>query len=190
MNRVPVDPITIDAIEVSRGPNANVFGLGNPSGTVNQVAASANLTRNKVSTTLRVDSLNGYRTSIDVNEALIKNKLAIRASAVYQEEGFQRKPSGVKTERYNGMIKFSPHKYTTISAFVNYYHAYGNRPNAIPPRDDFFLLDRQWQPNLGSDQTQQIHNPDGTNRGTPWTAATTSVRMSSPQRIWGTPEIR
>ena len=30
MGRVPLDPITLDAVEISRGPNANVFGLGNP----------------------------------------------------------------------------------------------------------------------------------------------------------------
>src|SRR5216117_827826 len=31
MGRVPLDPLIIDSVEVSRGPNANVFGLGNPS---------------------------------------------------------------------------------------------------------------------------------------------------------------
>ncbi len=171
MNRVPIDPITIDAIEVSRGPNANVFGLGNPSGTVNQVGASANLTRNKLSTTMRGDSHSGYRTTLDVNQVLIKNKLAIRASGVFQHDGFQRKPSGVDTERYNGMIKYQPFKYTTISASVNYYHAYGNRPNSIPPRDNisYWLSvgSPTWNP-----ITQQIHAKDGTNIGVPITATT------------------
>src|SRR5512135_2585567 len=45
MGRVPIDPIDVDSIEISRGPNANVFGLGNPSGTVNLVPAAANLSR-------------------------------------------------------------------------------------------------------------------------------------------------
>ena len=134
MGRVPIDPISIDSLEVSRGPNANVFGLGNPSGTVNMVAASANLSRNKATTELRVDSYGGYRSSLDVNRVLLNRKLAVRASAVFQEEAFARKPSGVKTERYNGMIKYQPFKYTTISASVNYYHSYGNRPNSLPPK--------------------------------------------------------
>ena len=47
MARVPVDPLGIDAVEVSRGPNASVFGLGNPSGTVNMVPSSANLSRDR-----------------------------------------------------------------------------------------------------------------------------------------------
>ncbi len=37
MGRVPVDPLNVEAVEVSRGPNSSISGLGNPSGTVNQV---------------------------------------------------------------------------------------------------------------------------------------------------------
>ena len=54
--RVPIDPINIDAVEISRGPNSSVFGIGNPSGTVNQVPASANLTRDRSQVQARVDS--------------------------------------------------------------------------------------------------------------------------------------
>jgi outer membrane receptor for ferric coprogen and ferric-rhodotorulic acid len=165
MNRVPVDPIIVDALEVSRGANANVFGLGNPSGTVNQVAASANLSRNKASTEFRYDSFGGRRASLDVNQMLIKGKLAIRGSAVLQKDEFDRKPSGVTTERYNGMIKWQPFKYTTLTGSVFYYHAYGNRPNSLPPRDNisYWLSQgrRTWDPVTG-----QIHNADGSLFGT------------------------
>lgn len=136
MGRVPVDPIGIDSIEVSRGPNANVFGLGNPSGTVNQVPSAANLQRNRTQVALKVDSYEGYRNSLDHNQVLVKDKLAIRFQQVFQHEAFQRKPSGVDTERYNGMIKYQPFKNTTLSATYFYYHAYGNRPNSLPPRDN------------------------------------------------------
>ncbi len=136
MNRMPIDPIIIDSLEISRGPNANVFGLGLPSGTVNQNAAAANLNKNRATTELRVDSFGSWRTSLDVNQVLLKGKLAFRASAVYQEDDFDRKPSGFRTERYNGMVKFQPFKYTTITGSIFQYHAYGNRPNALPPRDN------------------------------------------------------
>ncbi len=169
MGRVPIDPITIDSLEISRGPNANVFGLGNPSGTVNQVPASANLSRDRSTLEMRVDGLGGWRTSLDLNRVLIKGKLAIRASAVYQEDEFERKPSGVKTERYNGMIKYQPFKYTTISWSSFNYHAYGNRPNALPPRDNltYWLASGKptWDP-----VTQTIH-VNGQTLG-PYTATT------------------
>jgi hypothetical protein len=169
MGRVPIDPITIDAIEVSRGPNANVFGLGQPSGTVNMVPASANLTHDSLATEYRRDSYDGWRTSLDVNKVILQGKLAIRASGVFQHDGFVRKPSGVDTERYNGMIKYQPFKYTTISGSVNYYHAYGNRPNAIPPRDNLSYWIASGRPTWDP-VTMTVHRADGTAVGT-YTAA-------------------
>jgi hypothetical protein len=135
MSRMPIDPLIVDGLEVSRGPNANVFGLGNASGTVNSVPVSANLSRDRTRVETRVDSYEGYRGSLDFNRVLVKNKLAIRASGLFQHEGFVRKPSGVNTVRYNGMIKFQPFRSTTISAAYLHYKMNGNRPNFTPPRD-------------------------------------------------------
>ena len=171
MGRVPVDPINVESIEVSRGPNANVFGLGNPSGTVNLVPVSANLTTDRAATDFRVDNLGGWRTSLDLNHVLINGRLAVRGSAVLQRDEFQRKPSGVDTERYNAMFKYQPFKNTTISASYSTYHAHGNRPNAIPPRDNLTYWIANGRPTWDP-VTQQIHNADGSNRGAPVTAAT------------------
>jgi hypothetical protein len=156
MNRVPVDPIGIDAIEVSRGPNANVFGLGNPSGTLNQVAAAANTTRDRTQAQFRADSYEGYRESLDMNRVLLKNKLAVRFSEVFQHDGYVRKPSGTNTVRYSGMIKYQPFKSTTIAASYSFYRLNGNRPNSLPPRDNisYWIANGRptWDPT-----TQQIH---------------------------------
>jgi hypothetical protein len=169
MGRVPVDPINIDSIEVSRGPNANVFGLGQPSGTLNQVPAAANVIRDRSFVQFRADSYDGYRTALDLNRVLLKGKLAVRFSAVNQHDGFMRKPSGVDTERYNGMIKYQPFKNTTITGSLSYYHSYGNRPNSTPPRDgiSYWLASGKptWDP-----VTQTIH-VNGTTLG-PFSATT------------------
>ena len=170
MGRVPIDPINVESVEVSRGPNANVFGLGNPSGTVNMVPVSANLTKNRATTGLRGDSYGGWRTSLDVNQVLINGKLAIRGSGVFQHDAFERKPSGVDTERYSAMIKYQPFKYTTLTASYSTYHAYGNRPNAIPPRDNLSYWIANGRPTWDP-VTQTVHNADGTVRGV-YTAAT------------------
>jgi hypothetical protein len=135
MGRVPVDPLGLDSVEISRGPNANVFGLGNPAGTVNMVPASANLSRDRAQASVRADSYDGYRATLDVNRVLLKDQLAVRVGGVFQHEGFVRKPSGVNTVRYNGMIKFQPFKGTTLSASYSSYRMNGNRPNFSPPRD-------------------------------------------------------
>jgi len=150
--RMPIDPILIDSIEISRGPNANVFGLGNAGGTVNQVATSANLTRDISKVEFRADSYDGYRTSLDLNRTLLHDKLAIRVNGVYQHEGFIRKPSGVDTERVNAFVKYRPFKNTTITGSILRYRMTGNRPNYTPPRDyvsDWIAAGRaSWDPVL------------------------------------------
>lgn len=156
MGRVPVDPIIVDSIEISRGPNANVFGLGNPSGTVNQVPSAANLQRDRLRTEFRADSYGGYRTSVDFNKVVLQDRLAVRGSAVYQEDAFERKPSGVSTERYNVMLKYQPFRNTSLSASLFTYHAYGNRPNALPPRDNLSYWIARGRPTWDP-VTQQIH---------------------------------
>jgi hypothetical protein len=156
MGRVPLDPLNVDAIEISRGANANVFGLGNPSGTVNQVPAAANLSRDRSQAAFRTDSFGGYRTSLDLNRVILANKLAIRGSGAFQHDGFQLKPSGVDTVRLNGMLKYKPFKSTTISASVYYYRMNGNRPNSLPPRDNVTYWYNSGQPTWDP-TTQQIH---------------------------------
>ncbi len=156
MGRVPLDPIGIDAVEISRGPNANVFGLGNPSGTVNLVPSTANLTRDRTQGQVRADSFSGYRTSLDVNRVILKNKLAVRGQAVFQHDGYVLKPSGQNDVRLNGMIKFQPFKSTTISVSSSYYRMNGNRPNALPPRDNITYWVQQGKPTWDP-TTQQVH---------------------------------
>ncbi len=133
--RTPIDALDVDKLEIGRGPNSNIFGIGTASGTVNAVRPSANLSKNRTQVTTRVDSFSGYRHTLDLNRVLKPGVLAIRASAVAQRDGYQLKPSGFLTERYNGMVQFRPFSRTSIAGSYSYYHGYGNRPNSVMPRD-------------------------------------------------------
>lgn len=134
-SRLSMDRMITDGVEVSRGPNANVFGLGLAAGTFNQVPASANLSRDKTRVEFRADSYEGYRTTLDVSRVLIKGRLAVRANGSFQHDGFVRKPSGMDTLRYNGFVKYQPFPNTTISGSYLYTRSNGNRPNFTMPRD-------------------------------------------------------
>lgn len=153
--RMPVDPIILEGVEISRGPNSSIFGLGNASGTVNLVPATASVQKNHTQVQVRGDSYDGYRASFDHNQVLLPNKLALRASAVYQHTGFERKPSGTDAERYNVMFKYQPFKYTTIRASYLTYHEYGTRANAVTPRDAVSYWKSQGSPSWDP-ITQQI----------------------------------
>ena len=133
--RTPLDPSNIDGVEISRGPNSSIFGVGSPAGTVNSVPASAHLRKNSSTVVARADTQDGWRTSLDMNRVLKADVLAVRLSVVRQHDGFALKPSGVATDRLNAMVKFRPFKKTTLSGSYSYYRAQGNRPNSLAPRD-------------------------------------------------------
>ncbi len=133
--RVPVDPLWMDSLEVSRGANANIFGLGAASGTVNQVPATANVTRDFSKVEIRGDSYDGWRASLDVNRTIWKDKLAVRGSYANQHTGFVRKPAEENARRLSFQVKYRPFKDTTLSASWFGYKNGSVRPNYTTPRD-------------------------------------------------------
>ena len=132
---VPIDTYNLDSVEISRGPNSSIFGLGDASGTVNLNPSSANVSRATSQVQGRVDNFGGWRTSIDLNRPLLRNKLALRVSGVYEEKGYVRKPSLDRTQRWQGAVTYKPLKDTTIRLTYETYHNYNSRPNSTPPRD-------------------------------------------------------
>ena len=141
--RVPIDPFNVDSVEISRGPNSSIFGLGNASGTVNIIPIRATLLKQRTKVELQANSYGGTRTALDHNQPIIPGVLAVRGTAVFQEEGFERDPSVSRTKRYNGMVTFHPFKSTTLRASFEHYENFARLPNSVTPRDGITY----WQQN-------------------------------------------
>jgi len=135
-SRIPVNSYNLESVEISRGPNSTLFGLGNPSGSVNLNRESANLTRNLDTYTVRGDSYGGYQNSLDFSRVLLNNELAVRFAAIDMSNAYTRKPSYDRTKRLYGDLVFKPFKSTRIN--LNWEHFQENRqtPNYLTPRDD------------------------------------------------------
>ncbi len=134
-NRIPFDLYNVAAIEISRGPNSNLFGLGAASGSVNVVPTQANPDRVTASATLRVDALGGHRESLNFNQPIIRSKLALRVAAVQESKGFTRQPASERIHREFGTILARPFKNTQIRLTAEVYNNEYRRPNSITPRD-------------------------------------------------------
>ncbi len=134
-NRIPFDSYNIQSVEISRGPNSLLFGLGSPSGIVNQSSAQAVINRNSNSVSLRTDQVGSARASFAINRSLIEDKLAIYVAGLYNDQQFERKPSFDLTRRQFGAITYRPFPKTVIRAFAENYDNKSNRPNFITPRD-------------------------------------------------------
>ena len=161
---LPLDTYDVDAIEISRGPNSTVFGLGNTGGGINIIKGRANTTRDISSVTVRGDSYDGYRGNFDFNRVLLKDKLALRAYGLYQDVGYVRKPSDDITKRLEVATTVRPFKLTSIYASFESYRNTNNRPNSLTPRDtitDWINSGKPtWDPT-----TQMVHLANGTTIG-------------------------
>lgn len=134
-NRIPFDSYNIQSVEIARGPNSLLFGLGSPAGIVNQSSAQAVINRNSNSISLRTDHLGSQRASFAINRSLIDDKLAIYIAGLYNNQQFERKPSYELTKRQFGAITYRPFSKTVIRAFAENYDNKANRPNFVTPRD-------------------------------------------------------
>lgn len=134
-SKIPFDLYNVGAIEISRGPNSNLFGLGASAGTVNLVPAEASAAKPTNSFTFRVDSEGGHRSSLSLNRPLISGKLAIKVAAVEESKGFTRKPSSERIHREYVSLFARPFKLTSIRASAERYSNTYRRPNSLTPRD-------------------------------------------------------
>jgi hypothetical protein len=187
--RVPVDPLWMESLELSRGPNANIFGLGNASGTVNQVPATANLARDFTRVEIRGDSYDGYRASVDFNRLLIEDKLSMRASYAYQHTGFIRDPSGEDTRRLSVQLKARPFKNTTISLSWYNYKNSAVRPNFTTPRDYYTDWVRAGRPGWNP-ITRLVTLENGQVYGNGNVLGSTTPYTATPANFFAGPENR
>ncbi len=133
--RIPLDTYNVDGVEISRGPNSNLFGLGGSAGTVNYIPIRANATRSTSQVTLRADSYGGVRGTFDFNRPLLARKLAVRVAAVEEAKGFVRKPSSEMISRQQGLVLFKPFANTTLRASAERYDNFARRTNSLTPRE-------------------------------------------------------
>ncbi|MDB6167540.1 MAG: hypothetical protein JWM88_404, partial [Verrucomicrobia bacterium] len=79
------DAFNIERIEVARGPNSLLFGIGGPGGIVNTTPKTADPNRTFGSVGLRIGSWANRRATIDLNQSLVQGKLAARVNLLDQE---------------------------------------------------------------------------------------------------------
>jgi outer membrane receptor protein involved in Fe transport len=95
----PLDGYNIDRVEINRGPNAILFGLGRPGGIVNSglIKGLANRTKTKVEA--QYDQEGSARLSFDHNQVLVKDTLALRLATLGSDKRYQIKPAYIRDQR-------------------------------------------------------------------------------------------
>jgi hypothetical protein len=137
---IPWDGYNVDRVDIQRGPNSILFGLGKPAGIINASLRNAEF-RNKGEVQVRTGSYGSLRGSLDVNQELIDNVLAIRVAGLWDREKFKQDPAFEDDERVYGAIRWEPRLFkdrsfhTSITAKFEHGEIDANRPRIIPPND-------------------------------------------------------
>jgi outer membrane receptor protein involved in Fe transport len=151
---IPWDGYNVDRIDIQRGPNSILFGLGSPAGIVNASIRNAEF-RNKASVELRVGSYESQRASVDVNQVLISDVLAVRVGGLWDHEKFRQEFAFENDERLYGAVRFEPRLFkdpsfrTSIKAKFEHGDIQANRPRNTPPNDSI----TPWFKPMASSQT-------------------------------------
>lgn len=132
----------LERIEINRGANAILFGLSSPAGIMNAVSNLAKLNKNGGSAEVAFDSEGSRRATLDYNQVLIKDKLALRFDILNDRKKNEQKPSYADEDRWYMAMALKPFRTTTLRANYEKGRLDEIRPNLGPPTDNLKLW---WQ---------------------------------------------
>ncbi len=140
---IPMDAYNTDRVEMNRGANALLFGVGSPAGIINTSTRSADLQRQHGEVELVGGSYASWRATLDYNLVPSRGNFAVRIAGVKDDEKFQqdfafrdaeRKYAAatwdVKPLRNRGILDS-----TTLSASYERGRIVSNNPRVLPPSD-------------------------------------------------------
>lgn len=136
---IPLDSYNTENIEIQRGPNAILFGLGSPAGIINGTMKAPILGQRKFKTELRVNNYGGTREALDANVPLVEGTLGFRLNLLHEDEAFRQEESYARTTRGTGALRWEPKLarsiFTQFTANVESGKTDSSRPRFSLPLD-------------------------------------------------------
>ena len=145
---IPLDSFNIDQIDIQRGPNSILYGLGSPAGIINYSLKVPNLSKNSYAAELRFGKYNKRRGSIDVDQTLLPGTLGVRVDLLDQTQDYQQEFKYEKTKRGSVTARWTPKLADSIYTGFTVKYENGkidsNHPREAPPVD---MLTNWFDPN-------------------------------------------
>ena len=178
---IPLDSYNTDRVEISRGPNAMLFGLGSPAGIINNSLITANLRRRITNVEVRTDQFGSFRTSLDHNQVLARDKFALRVASVYEDNNYKVEEAWRRNKRAFLTGTYRPFKDTTIRVSGEIGAVDSNMPETRPPFDAYsYWWDAGrpvWDPNTN---TGRVLGTPAAGYPNPFTATGAPASIGAP----------
>jgi len=138
LTEIPWDGYNVGRVDLQRGPNSILFGVGSPAGIINtSINAAAFKNANTIES--RIDNHGSFRESGDFNYVAIDNVLAFRVAALDDKTKYKQEPAFNHDRRYFGALRFDPKLFADGSTSIRMNFEDGrvraNRPRDLPPID-------------------------------------------------------
>ncbi|HOD46418.1 MAG TPA: TonB-dependent receptor plug domain-containing protein [Opitutaceae bacterium] len=168
LSEIPWDSYNIDRVDISRGPNSFLFGVGSPSGISNASTNEATF-KTKGAFEVRYGSYNSIRESLDYNQVILPGELSVRIDLLNDDTKYRQEPAFNHSQRAYAALRYDPKALnagsakTTIKANAEYGRVRSNNPRSLPPIDmitgyfDDDVVKTGYDPfnySAGSDNTQ------------------------------------
>ncbi len=139
---IPFDSYNTQRVEINRGANAALFGLGSPAGIINNTLKVANFNDETVISGA-IGSFGSKRSVLDVNRQIIEDKLAIRAIGLYDDNKYRQDPAFRRDKRIFATTTYTTEFFedsdfldaTTVRVNFEYGSISSNNPRILPPTD-------------------------------------------------------
>jgi outer membrane receptor protein involved in Fe transport len=138
---IPWDSYNTDRVDLQRGPNSILFGQGSPAGIINAGSKGASF-KTGGNFEFRVGSYGSVRGSLDFNQVILKDELALRVNALDDAEKFQQEPAFSNDKRIAGALRYEPAflkkngMRTILKANFEAGKVDSNNPRELPPVDN------------------------------------------------------
>jgi len=172
ISSIPWDSYNVSRVDIQRGPNSVLFGIGSPAGIINtslNTAVYEEIKEVKAS----FDNFGSYRFTADLNREILKDELAVRVALLDDNTKYRQKPAFRDDTRVFTTVTYEPAflkkngRVTTIRANYEEGKIVANYPMQTPPNDLitpwFDVMGKVTYPYKGSDklssQGQVGYNP-------------------------------
>ncbi len=139
---IPWDSYNVDRVEIQRGPNSILFGVGSPSGIINTNTKVSSFSENFGKLELQLSEKGSFRAVFDYNYELVDDLLAVRLIAMKNDQKFEQEPAFKDDQRIFVTATYSPQVFdeswaSKLQIRASYENAEitANNPRMLPPSD-------------------------------------------------------
>ncbi|ACB75039.1 TonB-dependent receptor plug [Opitutus terrae PB90-1] len=143
---IPWDSYNTERVEIQRGPNSILFGVGSPAGIINANTIQARFDGNSGKFENQIGKYASVRWVADYNVEVVDDLLAIRVAGLFNDQKFRQEPAFNDDRRGYITATFQPQVLPQswagkLTVRANYEKAKitANRPRILPPEDGISL---------------------------------------------------